>query len=45
MIWITVINFALILFLDIDPLYKLIWFFSLWIIDMFLVSKIYKNMD
>ena len=39
MLWFGVINFGLLIFLDIDPLYKLLWFIALWLITVFKVNK------
>lgn len=43
MLWFGVINFGLLIFLDIDPLYKLLWFIALWLITVFKVNKDMKD--
>ena len=43
MIWFFVINFGLLVFLDIEPAYKLLWFVALWLITVFKVNKDLKD--
>ena len=39
MIWFFAINFGLLVFLDIEPAYKLLWFVALWLSTVIKVSK------
>lgn len=43
MIWFFVINFGLLIFLDIEPAYKLLWFVALWLLAVIKVNKDLKD--
>ena len=43
MIWFFAINFGLLVFLDIEPAYKLLWFVALWLSTVIKVSKDMKD--
>jgi len=43
MFWFTIINFGLLIFLNIEPDYKLIWFIALWLLTVIKINKDIKN--